>query len=40
MGLYLARRIAELHRGTLTVRSEYGKGSTFILTLPLDAKRS
>lgn len=34
LGLPLARRLAELHNGTLTVTSEYGKGSTFILSIP------
>lgn len=34
IGLFLARGIAELHGGTLTVRSEPGRGSTFILILP------
>jgi signal transduction histidine kinase len=35
-GLNLARRIIEEHRGTLTVESEPGRGSTFIVTLPKD----
>ena len=34
LGLYLAREIAHLHGGGLTVESELGRGSTFILTLP------
>jgi two-component system, OmpR family, sensor kinase len=34
LGLYLARKIAELHRGELTVESCPGKGARFILTLP------
>jgi signal transduction histidine kinase len=34
LGLYLARRIAELHHGELHVDSRKGKGSTLILTLP------
>jgi signal transduction histidine kinase len=33
-GLFLARRIAETHGGTLTVDSTLGEGSTFCLTLP------
>jgi signal transduction histidine kinase len=33
-GLYLARRIAELHGGTLTVESTPGEGSTFCFTIP------
>jgi signal transduction histidine kinase len=34
MGLTLARRLAELHGGSLDVQSEPGKGSTFTLRLP------
>jgi signal transduction histidine kinase len=32
-GLYLARKVAEEHGGTITVESELGVGSTFCLTL-------
>jgi signal transduction histidine kinase len=35
LGLAMARRIAEEHGGTLSVRSELGKGSDFSLMLPL-----
>jgi two-component system OmpR family sensor kinase len=34
LGLYLARRIAVLHGGDLTVESKLGKGSAFSLTIP------
>jgi signal transduction histidine kinase/CheY-like chemotaxis protein len=34
LGLPLSRRLAELLRGTLTVQSEMGVGSTFFLTIP------
>jgi heavy metal sensor kinase len=34
LGLSIARWIAELHRGTIGVRSEPNKGSTFTVTLP------
>ena len=33
LGLPLAREIARLHRGDLTVESELGEGSTFTVTL-------
>ena len=35
IGLAGARQIAEQHGGTLTVSSEVGKGSTFVLRLPV-----
>ncbi len=35
LGLYIARRIAEAHGGTVRVHSAPGEGSTFTLELPL-----
>ena len=35
LGLYLVRRIVELHNGTLHFASEFGKGSQFGFTMPL-----
>lgn len=35
LGLYLSRRIVEAHQGTIEVNSEVGKGSTFIMYLPV-----
>jgi PAS domain S-box-containing protein len=35
LGLYIARRIAEAHGGTVGVQSTPGEGSTFTLELPL-----
>jgi two-component system, sensor histidine kinase and response regulator len=40
LGLYLSRQIVEAHRGTITLRSELGKGSTFTLWLPLHQVRT
>lgn len=34
LGLVLARRIAELHGGSITLESQEGKGSRFTVTLP------
>jgi signal transduction histidine kinase len=34
LGLAIARRIVEVHRGTVTVESRVGKGSTFTVRLP------
>ncbi|UTW61435.1 tetratricopeptide repeat protein [bacterium SCSIO 12741] len=35
LGLNLCQKLTELHQGELTVTSELGKGSIFILTLPI-----
>ncbi|MGL5065293.1 MAG: sensor histidine kinase, partial [Microcoleus sp.] len=35
LGLAIAQTIARAHRGTLTARSELGRGATFLLRLPL-----
>lgn len=35
IGLSLVRSLVELHNGSISVKSEYGKGSEFILTLPV-----
>ncbi len=35
LGLYLSRRIVEAHKGSIEVNSELGKGSLFIVRLPI-----
>jgi signal transduction histidine kinase len=35
LGLWIARQLAEALQGTVSVESEIGKGSTFMVTLPL-----
>lgn len=35
IGLSLAKSLIELHKGSISVNSEYGKGSKFIVSLPL-----
>jgi signal transduction histidine kinase len=37
LGLYVARKIIEAHRGQIGVESELGRGSTFFFTLPVEA---
>ena len=37
LGLPIAHRIAELHRGGIKVESEVGKGSTFTFILPMES---
>ena len=39
LGLAIARKLVELHYGTIWVESELGKGSRFFLTLPLSATK-
>jgi signal transduction histidine kinase len=34
LGLYISRELAEVHEGTLTLRSTPGEGATFVLALP------
>jgi len=39
LGLPLAKRVAELHGGSIRVESAVGQGSTFIVTLPKEQKK-
>ena len=35
LGLYLAKKLADLLRGDISAKSEYGRGSEFAFTIPL-----
>lgn len=35
LGLAIAKRVVDLHNGTIVVKSEPGKGSAFVVTLPV-----
>lgn len=38
LGLALVKLIVEAHHGSITVQSEIGKGTTFMITLPVDVE--
>ncbi len=40
LGLFLATKIVDKHGGTITVTSEQGKGSLFVVKMPIEARPS
>lgn len=38
LGLYIVKKITEAHNGRIDVNSEFGKGSTFSIKLPMNTK--
>jgi len=39
LGLVISRNIVHMHKGTLKIDSEYGKGTSVIISLPLEESR-
>jgi two-component system sensor histidine kinase VicK len=39
IGLYICKEIIDRHKGTIAVKSEVGKGSTFYFTLPVEVSK-
>ena len=35
LGLFISKKIIEQHRGTITIKSKEGKGTTFTIKLPI-----
>jgi signal transduction histidine kinase len=40
LGLYLTKKLVELHKGQITVKSSVGQGSSFTVTLPINLQRA
>ena len=40
LGLWIVRRLAEAHGGTVSLASIVGKGTAFVVEMPRDARRA
>jgi signal transduction histidine kinase len=40
LGLSLVKQVVDLHQGKIEVQSELGKGTTFLITIPVCSKSS
>ncbi len=40
LGLPLAKRIVDMQGGTIAVQSEEGKGTTFIISMPMESGKT
>ena len=40
LGLVVCKQVVDAHKGSLTIKSDKGKGTTVTITLPIDKKEN